>query len=140
MVRNMDFRPLFTSDFWFDMTPTAMGPAFERITFVIFALFILAGAVLRIQARKDGRDKYDRLLFHKAATNSIVLGIFGLVIYFFTYEEISFFGSRFWYLIWLIALVWCVVRFVRFMKREVPVLRQRDASRADANKYLPRRS
>lgn len=116
-----------------------MGPAFERGFFVFFALFILAGAVLRIQARKDGRDKYDRLLFHKAATNAFALGIFGLAIYFFTYEEISFFGSRFWYALWFIALVWVVVRFVRFLKREVPVLRQRDASRADANKYLPRR-
>lgn len=135
----MDFRPLISPSFWFDLSPTAMSLAFERTFFVVFAVCIIAGAVLRIAARRDNRDKYDRMLLFRAASHAFTFGITGFLIFFFTYEEISFFGSRFWYLVWGIALVWVVVRFVRFMKREVPQLRMRDASRADANKYLPRR-
>lgn len=139
MMRNMDIRPLFSPSFWFDMTPTALSPGFERAFFIFFAIFVVAGAALRIAARREKRDKYDRLLLHRAASSAFIYGITGFLIYFFTYEEVSFFGSRFWFLLWFILLVITVVRFVRFMKREVPQLRHRDQSRVDSNKYLPRR-
>lgn len=136
----MDFRPLFQSSFWFDLTPVSFSPFFERAFFVVFALFIIGGATLRIMGKNKAIDTYNRRAVQKAARFAMGLGIAGFAIYFFTFEEIQFFGARFWFLLWFIALVGAVVQIVRFYKIEVPQLRHRDQSRVEANKYLPRRS
>ncbi|MBI1908045.1 hypothetical protein HYS28_01335 [Candidatus Uhrbacteria bacterium] len=134
----LDLRPIFQPSFWFDLTPTAMSPAFERTFFVMFAALVLAGAAGRIVAKSRFSDAYDRIVAMRAATLAFVFGLLGYVLYFFTFEEIQFFGSRFWFLAWFIGLVVCVVRLVRYAKKEVPALRHRDQSRVEANKYLPR--
>lgn len=136
----MDLRPLVQPSFWFDLTPVALAPFFERAFFVVFALFIIGGATLRIMGKNSKTDKYQRILVRKAARIAMSFGILGFVIYFFTFEEIQFFGARFWFLLWLVGLVVAVVRLVRFYKKEVPLLRHRDQSRVEANKYLPRRA
>lgn len=136
----MDLRPLIQPQFWFDLTPTALAPAFERLFFVVFALFVIGGAALRIVGKNKEMDKYHRMVVQKAAADAMTFGIVGFVIYFFTYEEVQFFGARFWFLLWFVALVVVVVRLVRFYKKEIPLLRHRDQSRADANKYLPKRA
>lgn len=136
----MDLRPLVQPSFWFDLTPVSLAPFFERAFFVVFALFIIGGATLRIMGKNNAMDKYSRILVQKSARLAMVFGIVGFVIYFFTFEEIQFFGARFWFLLWFIALVIAVVRLVRFVKKEVPLLRHRDQSRVEANKYLPRRA
>lgn len=136
----MDLRPLVQPSFWFDLTPVSLAPFFERALFVVFALFIIGGAALRIMGKNTTMDKYNRMLVKKAASQAMAFGIVGFVIYFFTFEEIQFFGARFWFLLWFIALVVAVVRLIRFYKKEVPLLRHRDQSRVEANKYLPRRS
>lgn len=135
----MDLRPLFQPSFWFDLTPVSLSPFFERLFFVVFALFVIGGATLRIVARNNTMDKYVRIAVQKGARIALGFGIVGFVMYFFTFEEIQFFGARFWFLLWMTALVIAVVRLVRFVKKEVPQLRHRDQSRVEANKYLPRR-
>lgn len=134
----MDLRPIFRPSFWFDMTPVAMGPFFERFFFVFFALFIIAGAATRIVLKNKEHDKYERIVLERLARLLLTYGSTGYIIYFFTFEEVQFFGSRFWYLVWAIALVVSAVRLVRYVKKEVPLLRHRDQSRVEANKYMPR--
>lgn len=136
----MDLRPLVQPSFWFDLTPVSLAPFFERLFFVVFALLIIGGATLRIIGKNNTMDKYQRILVQKAARIAMSFGVVGFVIYFFTFEEIQFFGARFWFLLWFIGLVIAVVRLVRYYKKEVPLLRHRDQSRVEANKYLPRRS
>lgn len=136
----LDLRPLIKPSFWFDLTPTAMGPGFERLFFIVFAAMVIAGAATRIAARNKLTDKYERIIALRAANLAFAFGLVGFLIYFFTFEEIEFFGARFWFLVWLGALVVGVVRLVRYAKKEVPALRHRDQSRVEANKYLPRRN
>lgn len=136
----IDLRPLISPSFWFDLTPTALGPFFERAFFAVFALMVIAGMATRIAARNKLTDKYERIMALRAANLAFVYGLVGFVIYFFTFEEIEFFGARFWFLVWFIALIISIVRLVRYVKKEVPALRHRDQSRVEANKYLPRRN
>ena len=136
----MDLRPLIQPSFWFDLTPVTLSPFFERAFFVVFALFIISGAALRIMSKNSTTDKYDRQTLKKSARIATAFGIVGFVIYFFTFEEIQFFGARFWFLFWFVGLVIAILYLVRFVKKEVPLLRHRDQSRVEANKYLPRRS
>ncbi len=131
---------IFSPSFWFDLTPNALSPFFEQLFFVVFAVLIIGGAVLRIVAKNKMTDKYARIIAKHGAQIAFVAGVTGFIIYFFTFEEIQFFGSRFWFLVWGIGIIVALVRLFRYAKKTVPQLRLRDQSHADSNKYLPRRN
>ncbi len=132
--------PLFTWQFWFDLTPTRMAASFEAGFFGLFVLLLVGGAILRMYVRNGKLDKYRGTVLRRVAGIASSAGIVGLVWFFFTFEEIQFFGARFWFLIWIIGVVIAIVQLVRFVKKDVPVLQHREQSRADVNKYLPRRA
>lgn len=132
--------PLWSLSFWFDLTPTRMAAAFEAGFFAFFALAIIAGSVIRMMIRNGKYDRYRAIMLKKIATLCSTSGVVGMVWFFLTFEEIQFFGSRFWFLIWVVAVLAGVVSIVRYVKKEVPALQHREQSRADVNKYLPKRS
>lgn len=131
--------PLIDLNFWFDLTPIRMAAAFEAGFFGFFALVIIAGSVIRMMIRNGKYDRYQTIVLKKIATLCSLSGVVGLVWFFLTFEEIQFFGSRFWFLVWIIGVVAGVVSIVRYVKKEVPALQHREQSRADVNKYLPKR-
>jgi hypothetical protein len=132
--------PLIDWHFWFDLTPTRMTATFEALFFGLFALCIFAGAVLRMYVRNAKFDKYKATIVRRVAAIATWSGVIGLVWFFFTFEEIQFFGSRFWFLVWIAGVIVAVVQLVRYTKNEVPELQHREQSRAEVNKYLPRRA
>jgi len=134
------FSPLVDWHFWFDLTPTRLASTFEAMFFALFALCIIAGAVIRMMVRNGSYDKYRAEMLKRIAGICSMTGVVGLVWFFLTFEEIQFFGARFWFLVILIGVIVAVIRLIRFVKREVPVLQHREQSRAEVNKYLPRRS
>lgn len=117
-----------------------MAAAFEAGFFAFFALAIIAGSVIRMMIRNGKYDRYRAIMLKKIATLCSTSGVVGMVWFFLTFEEIQFFGSRFWFLIWVVAVLAGVVSIVRYVKKEVPALQHREQSRADVNKYLPKRS
>lgn len=134
------FSPLVDWHFWFDLTPTRLASTFEAMFFALFALTIIAGAVIRMMVRNGSYDKYRAEMLKRIAGICSMTGIVGLVWFFLTFEEIQFFGARFWFLVILVGVVVAVIRLILFVRREVPVLQHREQSRAEVNKYLPRRS
>ncbi len=131
--------PLISWQFWFDLTPTRMAAGFEAAFFGLFALLIVAGSVMRMVVRNAQWEKYRAEVAARIASVASYAGIVGLVWFFLTFEEIQFFGSRFWFLAWIVGVIIAIVRIIRFTKRDVPVLKHREQSRAEVNKYLPRR-
>lgn len=136
----MDLRPVLDPGFWFDLTPVRMSPAFEATFFVVFALLIIAGAVLRIYLRSRSFEKYTALALRRVAKIATVSGLVGFVLLFFAFEEVQFFGARFWMLVWIAGVIASVLLVVKFMRDVAPMLRSREQNRADVNKYLPRRN
>jgi len=132
--------PLWDIHFWFDFTPIRMAAPFEAAFFAIFALSMITGSVLRIMVRNGKYDRYQAIMRKRIANLCSLMGGLGLVWFFLTFEEIQFFGSRFWFLIWIIGFAVGLFSIWRFMKNEVPALKHREQSRADVNKYLPKRS
>ncbi len=117
-----------------------MSALWEALFFAFFALVLLGGSVLRMMARNGKNDRYRGVVLKKSAALCSWFGAAGLVWFFFTFEEIQFFGSRFWLLLWILALVLGMLAIVRYVKKDVPALQHREQSRADVNKYLPKRS
>ncbi|MFA6018412.1 MAG: hypothetical protein WCT28_04200 [Patescibacteria group bacterium] len=134
------FSPLVDWHFWLDLTPTRLASTFEAMFFAVFALSIIAGAVIRMMIRNGSYDRYRAEMLKRIAGICSTTGVVGLIWFFLTFEEIQFFGARFWFLVIFVGALIAVLRLIRFVKREVPVLQHREQSRADVNKYLPRRS
>lgn len=129
---------LFNLAWWFDMTPVRMSTAFEIGFFVLFVLLILSGLIIRIINRQR-TDKFERTALSRLAATCLWLGVLGLGWLFVTFEEIQIFGARFWFLILLIAFLISTISILRYWKIKVPQLRMLEQSKAEANKYLPRR-
>ncbi len=132
--------PLWDIQFWFDLTPIRMAAQFEAAFFALFALVLIVGSILRMMVRNGKYDKYKAIVMKRAASLCSLMGVLGLVWFFFTFEEIQFFGSRFWFLIWSIGFIVGAISIVRYIKKEVPSLQHREQSRAEVNKYLPKRA
>lgn len=131
---------IFDPSFWFDLTPVRLSPWFEKGFFVLFALMLIAGAVLRMRLRAQKMDSLDRKILDRLVAIFFTAGGFGFLWLFFSFEEVQLFGSRAWFLLWIALVVYSLVRTWMFAKREVPALRAKRASQADANKYLPKRN
>jgi ACR3 family arsenite efflux pump ArsB len=135
----IDLHPLITFSFWFSLFPESLGPVFERIFFLLFGLMIVLGAVVRIVARHRKDDKYVIRTFKKIGQMLLVMGLLGLLWFFFTFEEIYLLGARFWLLIWVIAAGYWTFTIWRYVKKTIPAERAATQNKADFNKYLPRR-
>ncbi|NBX49214.1 hypothetical protein EBT25_04580, partial [bacterium] len=59
---------------------------------------------------------------------------------FFSFEEISFFGSRFWFVFIAIGVVISARKLFIHWKKEMPEERLRRTLSTAQNKYLPRRA
>ncbi len=134
------FLPLLRLDFWFALVPDFMSPFFQTSFFLLFALLLLFGAVLRIVSRQKKYDVYTRNTFVKVGTMLLTMGALGFLWLFFSLEGVYFLGARFWFLVWVVGFVAWIVSIRRYVVRDVPALKARQQSRAEANKYLPRRS
>lgn len=135
----IDLHPLITPSFWFSLFPEAMGPGFERAFFLFFGLMIVVGAIVRIVARHRKDDKYVVRTFQKIGKMLLVMGLLGMLWFFFTFEEIYFLGARFWLLVWIIGAGIWKFQIWRYVKKTIPAERLATQSKADFNKYLPRR-
>lgn len=125
-------------NYWFDLTPVRMSPGIEIGFFIAFSLLIILGLALRI-VKKSQTDKFTRIVLERATAMTVWTGILGLLWLFLTYEEISIFGARFWFLVLILMLVIMLVSLYRYAEIKVPQLRMLEQSKAEANKYLPRR-
>lgn len=134
------FSPLIDWQFWFDLTPIRMTSAFEGMFFGLFAVSIIAGAVIRMVTRNSAFEKYRAEMLKRIASILSTTGVVGVIWFFFTFEEIQFFGARFWFLVIMLGVAIAFIRLRLFLKRDVPVLQHRQQSRAEVNKYLPRRA
>lgn len=131
---------IFSLDFWFRLQPMTMTPIFTRFFFVLFAAFVIFGAIATMVARRKIDDRLLIKAYKKIASMFYTMGWLGLFILFFSYQEIYFFGARFWYLVWLAGFIYWTYTIIQYIKVQIPQIREEQMNRSEINKYLPRRS
>lgn len=133
------FENLFDLSYWFTLQPASVGGTSGKIIFSFFALLFVLGIVARIVSSNKTDDRHAREVIERIATLLVTMGILGALLYFFSFEQIRLFGSRFWYLFWLIGVVvWCFF-LLRFVRRTIPEQRAHEALKAEQRKYFPPR-
>jgi uncharacterized membrane protein len=126
---SLDLRPLLTPSFWFDLGPQPPSDAVSNGIFIAFGLLLVVGVAARL-LRRRAENKLTRVLIRRASGIAIWAAVTGLVWFFCHYERVRFLGSRFWFLLWIGLTVFALVRFVRFVRRDVPAMRARQEERA----------
>lgn len=97
----------------------------------------VVGIVMKIVSTHRVKDAYLLEVVRKGIVLLVTMGLTGSILYFFSYERIRFFGARFWYIVWLAALVYWVYRIVRFVREEVPEKRKIEQAKEAHKKYFP---
>ncbi len=131
---------IFSLDFWFRLHPISLSPTFSRAFFVLFALFIIFGSIATMVARKRKEDMFLMRIYRKIAAMLTTMGWVGMMILFFSYEELYLLGARFWFLIWGLGVLAWIGSIVYYAKVHVPREREQYQSKVSANKYLPKRA
>ncbi len=136
----MDFSPLFTLDFWFNLRPHALSPGFDKSFFLLFGSLIIIGAIAKVIMRQKKADRYLARAYKMVSQLFTMMGALGMLLFFFTYEEIYLLGARFWFIVWGIGLIVWAIYIIRYAKVTIPKLREADSMRNRENEYLPRSS
>lgn len=119
------------------MQPPEVSGLLGQIVFAFFLLFFVLGIVGRIVLDRKTNDRYMQEVGNRFSTLFVTMGILGLILFFFSFEQIQLFGARFWYPIWGIAVIVWGYYIVRFMKKEVPALKERSQRLEAQSRYLP---
>ncbi|PJA45094.1 hypothetical protein CO174_04635 [Candidatus Uhrbacteria bacterium CG_4_9_14_3_um_filter_50_9] len=133
----MNFLILLNPNYWFTIEAPLVTGLMGNVLFGVFALCFLLGIVTRVVASNRTKDLYVQKLGQRAGTLFVTMGLLGVVLFFFSYERIQFFGGRFWYPLWLVGLIVWLLVLVRYARRDIPAMRERDMNRKSVSKYLP---
>ena len=119
------------------MSPPEVGGLIGTIVFAVFVAFFILGISGRIVVDRRGGDRYKREIGSRISTLLVTMGLLGVIIFFFSFEEIQLLGARFWYPVWIITtLVWTFF-LIRYIKRVVPAKRAHEEQLREQGKYLP---
>lgn len=134
-----NLRPLFSVEFWFASHPEALRPASVYVLLAIFLLMIVAAFVLSRRARRQSLDRYAKRTVARVRSLLTTMGFLGLVWLFFAFEAITFFQARYWFLIWLFAVVVWKGAILYEKYRVMPRERLERNEAIEKLKYLPGR-
>jgi hypothetical protein len=126
--------------YWLNPHPVPLGSSLVGAIFAFFGWFIIATVALRVVAYSLRlKDALKADVFTRFASLLSWTGIIGLVLLFFSYEQIPLLGMRLWFLALFLAFVVWLLRIALYVVRDYPKLRQTQTERARFEKYLPKR-
>ena len=98
---------------------------------------MVIGLSLRV-VRHHTKDKPKRALFARVSNMVVTMGVLGLILFFFLYEQINFFGAHFWWLFWTIGLIVWIVSVIRFARTKLAPASEEQLRQKERAKYLPK--
>lgn len=126
---------LLSMKFLFNPRPGALSALFQNFFFTFLALFFILAVVFAVLKKRNGKNIYYKIwrkLYIFCLTNIFI----GLIILFFIYELIPILSSRFWFLIWGMAMaVW--LGFISKELAQIPKKRQQIEQEREYKKYIP---
>jgi len=125
--------------YWFSFQPAIVDSLFGKFLLGFFLVLFVLGIISRMVLEQRSHDRYVILAGKRLITCLLTMGFIGLILYFFSYENISVFGARFWYVIWVVAFVAWAIVLGKYITREIPALRNKNEREHAKSKYIPGR-
>ncbi|MBI4262648.1 hypothetical protein HY624_03935 [Candidatus Uhrbacteria bacterium] len=132
-----DIQPLLTLDFWFKLTPDPFLESSALLLRVLFWGMLALGIIARFAIAYFRKDKWKQKIAQRVSQVLLSMGVFGLFLFWFSYERFPFLSMRLWYLAWLAgAIVWFIALLL-YVFRTVPAERHAQGEQKEKAKYLP---
>ena len=106
---------------------------------IFFGLIILVGLVTIIFRFSKRFPKPWRMLSGKLTVWAWTMGLLGLLVLFFSIEQIWLISARIFYIFWLVIALWWLYYIIVYALKDLPRILQRQKERDQKEKYLPRR-
>ncbi len=129
---------LLTLKLWFNLYPPAMQSWILYFFLVVFSLFLLLGILGKVYLLKAKIEKLYRRAFSKIGNMLIIMGLAGLSLWVFAYEQIPVLSMRFFYIIWFACLLVWIYFLYKYIFIEIPKLIQFKKMREQENKWIPK--
>ncbi len=134
----INFARLLDLSFWFAMKPSAQSGRTITIFIIGFAGFFVLAIVCGVLAKTKKQNPPMVKLLRKLKKMFSTMALVGFVLLFFSYEQIYFLGSRFWFLVWFSGLLVWVVFIALYAARKMPREKDELEKKQKFLKYLPR--
>lgn len=135
----VDFSSLLNPKYWFDLTPAPMSGLTEKILLVFFSVIFLCGLFLRLAEKRKRLDRFAARAVRSTSRLGVTMGCLGLLLLFFSYEQVRLFGSRFWFFLWVLGALFWLVWIGRDYYKVAPREKVAEDIRKQRERYLPRR-
>lgn len=128
---------LLSLSFWFKMNPGALMTISRNALIFLILCFLFLTIFFYFKQKTTGKSKQFILVVWRGLYNlSLVNMFFALFLFFFCYQQISFFSSRFWFLVWGIeVIVWLF--FIFKIYKGIPLKIAQAESSEKYQKYIP---
>lgn len=131
------YKAFLTLGYWFNIRPVPMPRSWLIGLDIFFGIFILGGIVAAVLSKKKDVHLTKRLL--KFSRLGWAIGLLGFLWLFFSYEQAVVLGSRFWFLILLLAAATRLFFLVKDLIKNLPRERAAMVERERFLKYLPKK-
>lgn len=136
----LDISTLLMPKYWFSLAPAPLTGLTEKIMLLFFLFVFVVGAFFRFKSRaKKQSDRLKNLAWQNLSHCGLIMGSLGLLILFFSFENIRLFGSSFWYVFWLIGLLVWLAKIWHNYYHIAPQEKVKEEQRRHKAKYLPRK-
>jgi len=132
--------PLLRLSYWFQLQPPTFVPWAGRFIVILFTAMTVVGILAKIVVVKRNYEKFTRRAVERAGSLLLVMGLLGLLLFFFSFEHVPLFSMRAMYLFWLIGFLAWIWMLYRYIKVEIPAKLAMKAERERLNKWLPHSS
>ena len=131
------FSKLLNLGFWFAIKPSPLGEKTVLIMAIGFLAIVAVAILFKFIARTKKKNPPQIKLLKKLSRMFSTMALVGLVLLFFSYEQIYILGSHFWFLVWLLGLLVWAVFILIYAVRKMPREKEEFAKRQRFLKYLP---
>jgi len=127
---------LLSFSYWFNLRPPFFISWFSYTLLIFLILLLASSAFLKIYLLKYKVDKLLKKGLRKLSDLLLVMSLAGLMLYFFSYEEIYIFSMRLWYIVWLFVALWWAWVVYHYIVIEIPQKRAWQAEREEERKWF----
>lgn len=131
--------PLLTFSYWFSVRPVPFQPVVERGLLIFFACMAIVGIAAYAIPFKRAFSKPLKRTVNRAASLLAWIGLVGLLLWAFSYEDIPVLSMRAFYLPLVIWFVWGVWGIVHYLRVTVPKNEQMYHESIESRKWLPKK-
>lgn len=129
---------LLNLSYYIDLQPTISKLSAE-IFIAIFATMVFLAIASRLAAKGKIKEGFRKKLFEKYYHLLLWLGLSGLLITFFRYEQVYLLSARLWLVIWLVVFVVWLAMVLKYQLKEVPRAQKQLEQAKQFQKYLPKK-